>query len=248
MCSSACRRRSWPPSSSPAPSWPASMWRGCASRPSRPALASPPWCRVSPSGCSSNRPASWCCRATRIRSRRSAAASRGKSVRSCCAPTSSGCWPPCWHWARGVYALLYRTRFGLALRAIIDSQTAAQLVGINVKGVMLRAFALASAIGGVAGFLVLAANQQVTAMFGMWATLEGAHRHDDRRARLDPRRHRRRAGARPRRDVRAMAVRPADPRPRRLPRIVRGACVLRPGGHRLAGRAEPQRGERWTTT
>ena len=38
---------------------------------------------------------------------------------------------------------------------------------------MLKAFALASAIGGVAGFLVLSANQQVTAMLGMWATLKG---------------------------------------------------------------------------
>ncbi len=72
-----------------------------------------------------------------------------------------------------LYALLYRTRFGLALRAIIDNRTAAHLVGIDVKGVMLRAFALASAIGGVAGFLVLAGNQQVTSMFGMWATLKG---------------------------------------------------------------------------
>ena len=38
---------------------------------------------------------------------------------------------------------------------------------------MLKAFALASAIGGVAGFLVLSANQQVTPMLGMWATLKG---------------------------------------------------------------------------
>jgi branched-chain amino acid transport system permease protein len=73
----------------------------------------------------------------------------------------------------GLYALLYRTRFGLALRAIIDNRTAAELVGIDVNALLLRAFALASAIGGVAGFLVLAANQQVTAMFGMWATLKG---------------------------------------------------------------------------
>ena len=41
------------------------------------------------------------------------------------------------------------------------------------QGRHAKAFALASAIGGVAGFLVLAGNQQVTAMFGMWATLKG---------------------------------------------------------------------------
>ena len=38
---------------------------------------------------------------------------------------------------------------------------------------VLLAFAAASAIGGVAGFLVLAVDQQVTPMFGMWATLKG---------------------------------------------------------------------------
>ena len=32
---------------------------------------------------------------------------------------------------------------------------------------------LASAVGGAAGFLVLAVDQQVTPMFGMWATFKG---------------------------------------------------------------------------
>jgi len=68
---------------------------------------------------------------------------------------------------------LYRTRFGLALRAIIDNPVAAHLVGINVRAAVMLAFAAASAIGGVAGFLVLAVDQQVTPMFGMWATLKG---------------------------------------------------------------------------
>jgi branched-chain amino acid transport system permease protein len=69
--------------------------------------------------------------------------------------------------------LLYRTRFGLGLRAIVENSVAASLSGIDVQSTMLKAFALASAIGGVAGFLVLSANQQVTAMLGMWATLKG---------------------------------------------------------------------------
>jgi branched-chain amino acid transport system permease protein len=72
-----------------------------------------------------------------------------------------------------VQLLLYRTRFGLGLRAIIGNPVAAHLVGINVRMAMLLAFAGASAIGGVAGFLVLAVDQQVTPMFGMWATLKG---------------------------------------------------------------------------
>ena len=75
--------------------------------------------------------------------------------------------------AAGVQIVLYRTRFGLALRAIIGNPTAAHLVGINVKAAVLGAFAAASALGGVAGYLVLATDQQVTLMFGMWATMKG---------------------------------------------------------------------------
>jgi branched-chain amino acid transport system permease protein len=75
--------------------------------------------------------------------------------------------------AAGVQLVLYRTRFGLALRAIIGNPTAAHLVGINVKAAVLGAFAAASALGGVAGYLVLATDQQVTPMFGMWATMKG---------------------------------------------------------------------------
>ncbi len=73
----------------------------------------------------------------------------------------------------GVQLILYRSRFGLALRAIIGNPVAAHLVGIDVKTAVLCAFALASAIGGVAGYLVLATDQQVTPMFGMWATFKG---------------------------------------------------------------------------
>lgn len=72
-----------------------------------------------------------------------------------------------------VYVALYRTRHGLALRAIIDQPTAAHLVGINVPMLMSVAFALASMLGGIGGFLVLAIDQQVTPMFGMWATFKG---------------------------------------------------------------------------
>ena len=75
--------------------------------------------------------------------------------------------------AAAVQLILYRTRFGLGLRSIIGNPIAAHLVGINVKMAMLLAFAGASAIGGIAGFLVLAVDQQITPMFGMWATLKG---------------------------------------------------------------------------
>jgi branched-chain amino acid transport system permease protein len=72
-----------------------------------------------------------------------------------------------------VHVGLYRSRFGLALRAIIDQPMAAHLVGVNVNRATLCAFAGASALGGIAGYLVLAVDQQVTPMFGMWATLKG---------------------------------------------------------------------------
>jgi branched-chain amino acid transport system permease protein len=68
---------------------------------------------------------------------------------------------------------LHRTRFGLAVRAVIDSPRAAQLAGISVGAVFVRVFALASAIGGVSGYLIAASHQQVTPMMGMWFTLKG---------------------------------------------------------------------------
>jgi branched-chain amino acid transport system permease protein len=72
-----------------------------------------------------------------------------------------------------LWRLLYRTRFGVALRAVIDDPRAAELAGINVPRLMALAFALASALGGAAGFLVAAGDSQVTPMLGMWSTLKG---------------------------------------------------------------------------
>jgi branched-chain amino acid transport system permease protein len=72
-----------------------------------------------------------------------------------------------------VQAILYRTKFGRGLRLVTSNQTAAHLVGVNVRNILIGAFALASAVGGFAGFLVLAIDQQVTPMFGMWATIKG---------------------------------------------------------------------------
>jgi len=69
--------------------------------------------------------------------------------------------------------ILYRSRFGIAARAVIDSPLAAELSGINVGRVSVGVFALASAIGGLAGFLISASVEQVTPMLGMWSTLKG---------------------------------------------------------------------------
>lgn len=73
----------------------------------------------------------------------------------------------------GLHRLLYRSRFGLAVRAVIDAPVAAQLTGINVPRILLLVFLLASAIGGLAGYLIVSTHTQITPMLGMWSTLKG---------------------------------------------------------------------------
>jgi len=72
-----------------------------------------------------------------------------------------------------VHQLLYRTQFGLAVRAVIDNPRAAALAGIPLSRVFALVFALASAIGGLAGYLIVASHGQITPMLGMWSTLKG---------------------------------------------------------------------------
>ncbi|HEY5635461.1 MAG TPA: branched-chain amino acid ABC transporter permease [Burkholderiales bacterium] len=73
----------------------------------------------------------------------------------------------------GLWWLLHRTRFGTAVRALVDQPVAAELAGIPAARTFALVFALASAIGGIAGFLISATFQQVTPMLGMWSTLKG---------------------------------------------------------------------------
>jgi branched-chain amino acid transport system permease protein len=72
-----------------------------------------------------------------------------------------------------LWKTLYATRFGLAVRAVIDEPTGAELSGINVPRVFMGVFAIASAIGGLTGFLIVSSQEQVTPMLGMWSTLKG---------------------------------------------------------------------------
>jgi branched-chain amino acid transport system permease protein len=80
----------------------------------------------------------------------------------CAALATFGCW-----W------LIHRTRFGLAVRAIIDDRTAAALAGVDVRRVSARVFAIAAALGALAGWLIASIQGQVSPMFAMWATLKG---------------------------------------------------------------------------
>lgn len=73
----------------------------------------------------------------------------------------------------GLWALLYRARFGLVLRAVAEEPAAARIIGAPVERLSSAIFALASAVGGLAGFLIAAADQQATPMLGMWAMTKG---------------------------------------------------------------------------
>jgi branched-chain amino acid transport system permease protein len=72
-----------------------------------------------------------------------------------------------------LHRLLYRTQFGIAVRAVVSQPVAAQLVGISLPGIFVRIFAIASLLGAIAGYLISASAAQVTPMLGMWSTLKG---------------------------------------------------------------------------
>jgi branched-subunit amino acid ABC-type transport system permease component len=72
-----------------------------------------------------------------------------------------------------LHLFLFRTRPGLALRAVSDNPVASTYMGIKSSNILFLAFAIVSAIGGLAGFLILSADSQVTPYFGLWATFKG---------------------------------------------------------------------------
>jgi branched-chain amino acid transport system permease protein len=57
-----------------------------------------------------------------------------------------------------IYALLYRTRFGRSVRAIMQDETAARLVGIDVNRVAALTFGIGVAVTAVGGMLFGATN------------------------------------------------------------------------------------------
>ena len=71
----------------------------------------------------------------------------------------------------GVHLFLTRTRVGTALRATADDAQGAVLVGIPIGTVYLRAFALGSALAGVAGALV-SVSDAVSPAIGLHWTLK----------------------------------------------------------------------------
>ena len=73
----------------------------------------------------------------------------------------------------GLSVLLYRTRFGLAMRAVSQNALGARYMGINIDAMALLTTILATSIGAAAGFLIAATDQQITPLFGLWATFKG---------------------------------------------------------------------------
>jgi branched-chain amino acid transport system permease protein len=71
----------------------------------------------------------------------------------------------------GVHLFLRRTRMGTALRATADDEQGAVLVGIPIGTAYLRAFALGSALAGVAGALV-SVSDAVSPSIGLHWTLK----------------------------------------------------------------------------
>ena len=68
---------------------------------------------------------------------------------------------------------LFNTRQGLAIRAVSDHELASSYMGIDRSMTLFVAFLIVSILGGMAGFLILSADTQITPFFGMWATLKG---------------------------------------------------------------------------
>src|SRR5271154_4199806 len=58
-----------------------------------------------------------------------------------------------------VYALLYRTRFGRSVRAVMQDETAARLVGIDVNRVAALTFGIGVAVTAAGGMVFGATNQ-----------------------------------------------------------------------------------------
>ncbi len=72
-----------------------------------------------------------------------------------------------------LYFLIYKTRFGMAMRSIAENPPAATLLGVNMNRVSMVIFALTSALGGAIGFMVSISTNQITPTFGLIATIKG---------------------------------------------------------------------------
>jgi branched-chain amino acid transport system permease protein len=73
----------------------------------------------------------------------------------------------------GLLALLYRTRLGLATRAVSQQAVAAQLCGIRVARVNALTFVITGLLGGVAGAMICASVGTLSPLITMPLTVKG---------------------------------------------------------------------------
>ena len=72
-----------------------------------------------------------------------------------------------------LFLAVYKTKYGIILRAVSNSADTAKLMGCNTKLVNSLTFMVAGVLGGIAAFLVLSTESQVTPLFGFWCTVKG---------------------------------------------------------------------------
>jgi len=70
-------------------------------------------------------------------------------------------------------ALLYRTRLGLATRAVSQQPVAAELCGISITSVNVLTFAITGILGGVAGAMIGAAIGMLSPLLSLPLTVKG---------------------------------------------------------------------------
>ena len=67
----------------------------------------------------------------------------------------------------GLNYIVKRTRMGLAMRAVSQNATAAQLMGVNIDTVISFTFALGSALAGAAGILFAVSYPSINPLMGI---------------------------------------------------------------------------------
>jgi len=70
-------------------------------------------------------------------------------------------------------ALLYRTRLGIATRAVSQQPTAAQLCGISIDNVNILTFVITGVVGGIAGAMIGAAIGMLSPLLSLPLTVKG---------------------------------------------------------------------------
>jgi branched-chain amino acid transport system permease protein len=72
-----------------------------------------------------------------------------------------------------LHVFVARTRLGMAMRATAESVLAARLLGINAERIIVLTFAIASALGGVAGVLVGLSFNAISPFMGIDMGIKG---------------------------------------------------------------------------